>query len=141
MPLRFTGLPASNSAANEWCAMMTGVASSNPRAAENAAICDFMGLPPNSTHSAETSPRSLWELRPELSMTAVLQLIQLPLQRLVVRIELDGLLEVLDLIVLVVLLPVRLRHRDIGRHVARIELRVGLQERQSLVRLVGVGEV
>src|SRR5436190_17103905 len=121
--------------------MMPGVASSNPTAAENAAIFAFITLPPkraDTPHLGE-SDSSLWELRPALS-TAAFQLIQLPLQQLVVRIELDSLLEALDLVVLVVLLCVGLGHAGVGGRMIWIQLRIGLQQRERVVRLVTVDE-
>src|SRR5262249_50914273 len=121
--------------------MMPGVARTNPRAAENAAIFAFIALPPKErdTPRLGESETSLWELRPTLSMTAF-ELIELPLQLLIVRIQLHGLFETLDLIVLVALLGVRLRHAGVGRGVIRIQLRIGLQQRERVVRLVTVDE-
>src|SRR5262245_2419449 len=120
--------------------MIPGVATSNPTAAESAAIFAFMALPPRrpDTFRLCASARALWEFLPELSMTTRFQLVQLALELLVVRIKLHGFLETLDLIVLVVLLRVRLRHGGIRRRVVWIDLRVRLQEGQRIVRLVGV---
>src|SRR5262245_13449193 len=122
--------------------MMPGVARTNPTAAENAAIFAFIALPPKEldTPRLGESETTLWELRPTLSMTTAFELIQLPLQLLVVRIQLHGLLETLDLIVLVALLGVRLRHPGVGRGVTRIQLRIGLQQRERVVRLIAVDE-
>src|SRR5262245_54104467 len=106
--------------------MMPGVARTNPTAAENAAIFAFIALPPKErdTPRLGESETPLWELRSTLSMTAAFELIKLPLQLLVVRIQLHRLLEALDLIVLVALLGVRLRHPGVGGRVIWIQLRI-----------------
>src|SRR5262245_50128606 len=75
-----------------------------------------------------------------LRLLTCLDLIELPFQLLVVGIELHGFLEHLDLAVLVVLLPVRLRHGGVGRRMVRRQLGIRLQDRQRIVRLVRVDQ-
>src|SRR5262245_12918080 len=64
------------------------------------------------------------------------ELLQLLLRLGVVRVELDGLLEILDRRVLLVLALVRLRHRLIGARRLRIELEVEVEPGERAVRLV-----
>src|SRR5262245_35010585 len=106
--------------------MMPGVASTNAAATENAAIFTFMTclqeIPtcPAVLRAAVIVGSSYREVKSSAARPlSLFQRIELPFQRLVVRIELDRLLEILDLVLLVVLLPVRLRHGGIRRRVVR----------------------